>query len=87
MKKCNIEGVKHYLGQAIAEAGMTQKEALAAAQKNGRAKITNETIASALAENGWETNGQIQGTMIKVDEVMYSAEQLAARDLLAWMVK
>lgn len=87
MKKCNIEGVKHYLGQAIADAGMTNQEALAAAQKNGRVKLTNETIASALAKNGWETNGPIQGTMIKVDEVMYSAEQLAARDLLAWMVK
>lgn len=87
MKKCNIDGVKRYLPQAIARAGMTVPEALAKAQANGRAKITNATIESALAEYGWELGGPIQGTMMEVDGVVFSAEMLAAQDLLAWMTK
>ena len=87
MKKCNIDGIKHYMAQAIADAGMTTRDALAAAQKNGRAKLTNDMIAKAVAEAGWEVGGPIQGTMIEVDGVMYMADHLAARDLLAWMIK
>ena len=87
MKQCNIDNVKHYLGQAIADAGMTIKDALAAAQKAGRAKITDETIANAVAASGWEVGGPAEGSMIKVGEVMMQADLLAARDLLAWMAK
>lgn len=87
MKKCNIDGIKHYLPQAIAEAGMTIKDVLEKAQKNGRAKLTDDMISKAIAGTGWEIGGPIQGTMIAVDGYMYSAEHLAARDLLAWMVK
>ena len=87
MKKCNIDGVKTYLPQAIAKAGLTVPEALAKAQANGRAKITNATIESALAEYGWELGGPIQGTMMEINGVVYSAELLAAQDLLVWMTK
>ena len=86
MKQCNIDNVKPYLGQAIKEAGMTIKDALAAAQKAGRAKLTDETIATAVAASGWTVGGPVGGTMIKVGEVVMQADLLAARDLLAWMI-
>ena len=87
MKQCNIDNVKHYLGQAIADAGMTIKDALAAAQQAGRAKITDGTSANAVAASGWEVGRPAEGSVIKVGEVMMQADLLAARDLLAWMVK
>ena len=65
---------------------MTPAEALAAAKANGRVAPTNAAIEAALADKGWTAGGDVRGSMIEIDGVTESADVLAARDLLAWML-
>lgn len=86
MKKYNINNVKWCLAGAIKKAGLTPAEAVAAAKANGRGALTDATIEAALADKGWTAGGDNGGSMIEVGGVAESADVLAARDLLAWML-